>query len=521
MARQVADKARNVSDQYIGQATHSDNPLAPPTDRDMDLNRFNKFLTDAIQGTASKYADPDKIVSEAAQIAMKALKGPGKEFDKLKWDEARLPQPMGADCQIVHGKVPGPPNHSLCGTHGHIIDTDSKMVIAHDLDEYRKMQADPRAPVSQPGKADDEFIKFDVFYEAALQGTSGRFPDPAAAEKMAREIADKARNASDDYIGKASHSDDPLASPTDRDMDLNRFNKFLADAIQGTASNEKNATADAVVKAAAQIAMKALKGPGKELHKLKWDEAKLPQPMGADCEIVHGKVPGLPNHAPPNHALCGTHGHIIDTNSKMVIAHDLGEYKKMQADPQAPVSRPGKADDEFVKFDVFYEAALQGTSGQFADAATAEKVARQVADKARNVSDDYIGKASHSDNPLAAPTDRDMDLNQFNKFLTDAIQGTASKYADPDKIVKEAAQIAMKAMKGPRKEFDKLKWDEAKLPQPMSADCEIVRGKVPGPPNHTLCGTHGHIIDTDSKMVIAHNLDEYKKMPADQQGAAR
>ena len=164
--------------------------------------------------------------------------------------------------------------------------------------------------------------------------------------------------------------------------------------------------------------------------------------------------------------------------------------------------------EEFSKFDAFYEAALQGTSGQFADAATAEKVARQVADKARNVSDEYIGKAHSSHDPLSPLTERDMDLNQFNTLLTDAIQGTASKYADPDKILQAAAQIAMKAMKAPRKEMEKLNWEAAKLPQPMAADCEVVHGKLTGPKNHALCGTHGHIIDTDTKQVIAHNLDE-------------
>jgi hypothetical protein len=188
------------------------------------------------------------------------------------------------------------------------------------------MQADPQAAVAPPVKPNEEFIKFDAFYAAALQGTSGRFADPAAAEKMAREIADKARNASDQYIGAAPQSSDPMNPVTDRDMDLNRFNKFLADAIQGTASNEKNATADAVVKAAAEIAMKALKGPGKELDKLNWDAATLPQPMAANCEIGREKIAGSTNHA-----LCETHGHIIDTDTKQVVAHTLDEFKKMQA----------------------------------------------------------------------------------------------------------------------------------------------------------------------------------------------
>ncbi len=517
VARQVADKARNVSDEYIGKAHSSHDPLSPLTERDMDLNQFNTLLTDAIQGTASKYADPDKIVQAAAQIAMKAMKAPRKEMEKLNWEAAKLPQPMAADCEIVHGKLTGPKNHALCGTHGHIIDTDTKQVIAHNLDEYNKMRADPQAAPAPPVKPNEEFIKFDAFYAAALQGASGRFDDAAAAEKMAREIADKARNASDKYIGATPHSSDPLSPPTDRDMDLNRFNKFLADAIQGTASDKENTTADAVVKAAAEIAMKALKGPGKELDKLNWEAAKLPQPMGADCEIADAKPADPKNQAAKHHVICGTHGHVIDTDTKQVIAHNVGEYQKLQPDPQAGAAPKVDAGEEFIKFDAFYEAALQGTSGQFRDADEAEKVARQVADKARNASDEYIGKAHRSHDPLSPLTDRDMDLHDFNKLLADAIQGTASKYADPDKIVQAAAQIAMRAMKGPRKELDKLTWDAATLPQPMGGNCEIGHAKIAGFPKHALCETHGHIIDTESGQVVAHTLDEFKKM----QGGSR
>src|SRR5262249_21568556 len=56
----------------------------------------------------------------------------------------------------------------------------------------------------------------------------------------------------------------------------------------------------------------------------------------------------------------------------------------------------------------------------------------------------------------------------------------------------------------------RMLWKQAKLPQPMSADCEIERGKVPGPANHVLCATHRHIMDTARRMVIAHSIDEYK-----------
>src|SRR6267154_275729 len=57
----------------------------------------------------------------------------------------------------------------------------------------------------------------------------------------------------------------------------------------------------------------------------------------------------------------------------------------------------------------------------------------------------------------------------------------------------------------------KRRWS-ATLPQPTTPDCEAVLGKVPGPTNHVFCATHGHIVDTSSKTVIAHDLDEYKRL---------
>lgn len=51
-----------------------------------------------------------------------------------------LPSPMQADCTPVHGKVRGPKNHVLCSKHGHVLDTDTHMVIAHDIRDYEARQ---------------------------------------------------------------------------------------------------------------------------------------------------------------------------------------------------------------------------------------------------------------------------------------------------------------------------------------------------------------------------------------------
>lgn len=53
-------------------------------------------------------------------------------------EEYDYPFPMKPDCKIVHGKVKGPPNHALCGKHGHVVDTKTRMVIAKDIAMYKK-----------------------------------------------------------------------------------------------------------------------------------------------------------------------------------------------------------------------------------------------------------------------------------------------------------------------------------------------------------------------------------------------
>jgi hypothetical protein len=47
-------------------------------------------------------------------------------------------------------------------------------------------------------------------------------------------------------------------------------------------------------------------------------------------------------------------------------------------------------------------------------------------------------------------------------------------------------------------------------PRPMQGDCVIVRGKVPGPANHVLCGKHGHVLDIKTKTIIARDVKDYQ-----------
>jgi hypothetical protein len=70
-----------------------------------------------------------------------------------------LPQPMQVDCRVVHNRVPGPENHLLCATHGHIVDTQSRTIIALDLQDYLKRglgghhQGDHYAPADRTAPA--------------------------------------------------------------------------------------------------------------------------------------------------------------------------------------------------------------------------------------------------------------------------------------------------------------------------------------------------------------------------------
>src|SRR5580765_2886764 len=55
-------------------------------------------------------------------------------------------------------------------------------------------------------------------------------------------------------------------------------------------------------------------------------------------------------------------------------------------------------------------------------------------------------------------------------------------------------------------------WNKGQPGGDMLPDCKIVRGKVPGPANHVLCATHGHVVDIGTKTVLASSLEQYKRM---------
>lgn len=180
--------------------------------------------------------------------------------------------------------------------------------------------------------------------------------------------------------------------------------------------------------------------------------------------------------------------------------------RKPQPSPVLENGQSGMVAADQKAFASVYHAALQGTSGQYDRPELAAKKAVEIADKAVG----FIEQRKRSKEEIAP---RCSATGDFLEYFKDAIQGTASKFSDTNLVISKAAETADAAALGTLQETRKLEWKYASPGQPMGPDCEIVRGKVPGPANHALCGTHGHILDTTAHTVIRHDLDEYKKQP--------
>ncbi len=162
------------------------------------------------------------------------------------------------------------------------------------------------------------------------------------------------------------------------------------------------------------------------------------------------------------------------------------------------------ADNRRSTMRTFYHVALQGTSGQ----GTSPRAERKAAEIAEKVVPFVEAKVQESIRCGSLPG---LWNDVMQPYFQDALQGTASKNISADEVIKQAYEMAKHSYLVERQAGRSLEWKNAPLPQPMAPDCDAVKGQVPGPPNHVLCGTHGHILDTSAKMVIAHDLDEYKK----------
>jgi hypothetical protein len=108
-------------------------------------------IDSVVQGASQLYQAAANTVSQTVQKVENAA---GQVVDTVKKDvdaaKAKalgdqsgkpVPRPIEADCKPEHGYVPGPKNHLLCATHGHVVDTDQGMIIANSVADYVKQGA--------------------------------------------------------------------------------------------------------------------------------------------------------------------------------------------------------------------------------------------------------------------------------------------------------------------------------------------------------------------------------------------
>jgi hypothetical protein len=117
-----------------------------------DVNKAENWAKDEVQkGADWVKTEADNAVDDlkkgADWVKTEANKAVGtvkKGTDALKMkalgDQSGkpVPRPMEGDCNPVHGQVPGPKNHLFCSTHGHVVDTDQKVIIANSIAAYVK-----------------------------------------------------------------------------------------------------------------------------------------------------------------------------------------------------------------------------------------------------------------------------------------------------------------------------------------------------------------------------------------------
>jgi hypothetical protein len=85
----------------------------------------------------------DWVVNQANTAVDDVKKGADAVKVKALGDQSGkpVPRPMENDCKPEHGYVPGPKNHLLCATHGHVVDTDAGTIIAESVASYVKQGA--------------------------------------------------------------------------------------------------------------------------------------------------------------------------------------------------------------------------------------------------------------------------------------------------------------------------------------------------------------------------------------------
>jgi hypothetical protein len=183
-----------------------------------------------------------------------------------------------------------------------------------------------------------------------------------------------------------------------------------------------------------------------------------------------------------------------------------GSGSGVQKAPNEPDLTPDQKieaeDIDMPEYRETYDAALQGTSGKSSDPQKATEAAQAIAEEAIKTRASRIAELTQEQ--------RDILLESYKKFFLESVQGLAGGNDSPNGVVMKAHRMSLQSLSVQSKEVERLEWLKATLPQPMAPDCEVVHGKVPGPKNHVLCKTHGHVVDSLTQMVIAHSVEEYK-----------
>ncbi len=224
------------------------------------------------------------------------------------------------------------------------------------------------------------------------------------------------------------------------------------------------------------------------------------QPMLPDCKIVRGKVPG-----PANHVLCAIHNHVVDIGNHTIIAESIEQYKKTygkgggggyQPTPPSPPKGGG------------YGGGGSYGEGRGGDAPSKPKGGMRSSDVTNYQG---TGMAERPSQPPEYGGGEDEGYEDEKPQQPSYSGGKGGKKGGgyPGQEPEQPDYSDDGGGYGGNQEEPEGAYGKG---QPMGKDCKPVRGKCPGPANHVLCSTHGHVLDTATGMIIAQSVAEYTKL---------
>jgi hypothetical protein len=98
----------------------------------------DKGIDTVVDGAKQLYSDAENAVSSTVQKVEDAGRAVLKQAVQTFIPGASS-GPMQPDCKPIHGQVPGPAEHLLCQTHGHVLDVKAGQIIAGSLAEYKQL----------------------------------------------------------------------------------------------------------------------------------------------------------------------------------------------------------------------------------------------------------------------------------------------------------------------------------------------------------------------------------------------